>query len=349
MIMVIFMKFVRKLPDVNELKKDYALSSEQNKRRKDCISEINTILANRINRKIICVGPCSADREDAVIEYVLHLAKLQEKVKDKFLIIPRVYTAKPRTKGVGYKGLVHRPELHCTEDDLWEGLIAVRKMHLHVIQETGMYCADEMLYPEMIYYILDLLAYVAIGARSVEDQSHRLTASGLELPVGMKNPTSGDLKVLLNSISAAQVPQTMIYRGWEVKTEGNCYTHAILRGYTDKSEKVHPNYHYEDLCEFYDMYQKQNLKNMSLIIDCNHCNSNKRYEQQVRIAKEVMQTCNNDRAINSFVKGLMIESYLEDGCQMFGQGIYGKSITDACLGLEKTINLIMYLYNDWNF
>lgn len=338
------MQFIRKLPDVEELKEEYSLDANLTEKRRKRIGEIGNVISGRSKRKILCIGPCSADREDAVIDYIKKLALVQEKIADKILIVPRVYTSKPRTKGVGYKGLLHHPESASETDDIWDGLIAVRKMHLHVIQETGMFCADEMLYPEMMYYILDLLAYVSIGARSVEDQGHRLTASGLSIPVGMKNPTNGDMSTLLNAISAAQHAQSMIYRGWEVKNEGNPLAHAVLRGYTDISGAVHPNYHYEDLCQFYDMYQKQNLKNMSVIVDCNHCNSAKRYDQQIRIAKEVFQVCQNDEQLDGFVKGLMIESYLVDGAQLPGEGIYGKSITDACIGWDKTESLIMQLY-----
>lgn len=338
------MQFVRRLPEVDEIKEEYSLNEAQRKKRENRIKEIRDILSGASAKKIICIGPCSADREDAVLEYMIRLAELQEKVKDRFLFIPRVYTSKPRTKGTGYKGLLHRPESSHNTDDIWDGVIAVRKLHLHVIQQTGLFCADEMLYPEMIYYILDLLAYVSIGARSVENQGHRLIASGLNLPVGMKNPTNGDLSILINSISAAQSPQQMIYRGWEVKNEGNPMAHGVLRGYTDILGKMHPNYHYEDLCEFYDLYQKNNLDNMSVLIDCNHCNSGKKYDHQIRIAKEVFYLCSNNAPLNRFVKGVMIESYLEDGAQLPGGGFYGKSITDACLGWEKTEKLILEIY-----
>lgn len=338
------MKFIRKLPEAEDIVREYSLTEEQKKARINRISEIEAILSGRSTRKIICIGPCSADREDAVIEYTMRLAELQRKMIDKFLFIPRVYTSKPRTTGKGYKGLFHRPVASCEHDDILAGVIAMRRMHLHVIQQSGMFCADEMLYPETLQYILDLLAYVAVGARSVEDQGHRLVASGVEIPVGMKNPTSGDTSILLNSIAAAQFPQSLLYSGWEVKTDGNLFAHAILRGYTDFNGGVHPNYHYEDICDFYDKYQKENLKNMAVLVDCNHSNSRKQYAEQGRIAKEVFQNCQRNHTLNNFVKGIIIESYIEDGAQMIGEKIYGKSITDACLGWEKTNELLHELY-----
>lgn len=341
------MKYMHKLPDADELLEMYQLTPEQKDARETKIKEVQHILTGRDNRKILLIGPCSADREDAVVEYMLRLARLQEIVSDRFVIIPRVYTSKPRTNGMGYKGLIHNPG-SANEDDLMDGVIATRKMHLHVIQKTGFYCVDEMLYPESIYYILDLLAYAAVGARSVEDQAHRMTASGLQIPVGMKNPMSGDTTSLLNAISAAQHSHSMMYRGWDVRTEGNPYAHAIFRGFVNNNGKACPNYHYEDLCEFHDKYQEFNLKNMALIIDCNHSNSGKRYAEQVRIAKEVCNICKVYKDINRLVKGLMIESYIEDGNQLPGSGVYGKSITDGCLGWEKTQELILEL-SDNNF
>ena len=338
------MRFIRKLPEVDELINKYPLSTKQIENRHMKIKEIEDVLCGNNNRKLLLVGPCSADREDAVVDYVSRLAKIQGEVKDKFLIIPRVYTSKPRTNGMGYKGLLHRPSINNENDDLLTGVIATRQMHLRVIQKTGMFCVDEMLYPESIYYILDLLAYVAIGARSVEDQGHRLVASGLCIPVGLKNPTSGDLNVLLNSVSAAQKKHSLIYRGWEVKTEGNQYAHAILRGYCDINGKTQTNYHYEDIREIYDIYQKTNLKNMSVIVDCNHDNSNKHYDEQIRIAKEVLWVSVNYPELDKLIKGIMLESYIEDGSQLVGGGVYGKSITDPCLGWEKTEKLIRDLY-----
>ncbi len=339
------MKYIRKLPAVEDIIFKYALTEAQKQNRKNIIKEIEKILSGKSTKKIICIGPCSADREDAILDYISRLAKLQERMQDKFLFIPRVYTSKPRTTGKGYKGLFHRPISSCNHDDILGGVIAMRKIHLHVIQQTGMFCADEMLYPETLQYLLDLLVYIAIGARSVEDQGHRLVASGVEIPVGMKNPTSGDTNILLNAITAAQYPQTLLFGGWEVETDGNLYAHAILRGYSDLNGNMHPNYHYENLCELYDNYQKQNLKNIAVLIDCNHSNSKKQYTEQERIAKDVFYNCRTNQTLNQFIKGIIVESYLEDGAQMIGEGIYGKSITDACIGWEKTANLLEQLYD----
>ncbi len=337
------MKFVKKLPDAEELKNEYALSKEENIRRRERISEIKNILSGENPKKILCIGPCSADREDAVLEYMCRLAKVSERVKDVFCIIPRIYTSKPRTAGIGYKGLLHRPDSIHGEDNVFAGIYAMRKIHLHVIKSTGFFCADEMLYPEATYYVEDLLAYIAVGARSVENQQHRLVASGLDIPVGMKNPTGGDTDVMLNAVKAAQSPQSLIYHGWECRTEGNPYAHSILRGYVDISGKAHANYHYDDLTELHDMYVKRNLKNAGVIIDCNHNNSHKRYDEQIRISKEVLSTCQYNRTLDRFIKGMMIESYLLDGSQMIDEGIYGKSITDSCLGWNKTERLIYEL------
>lgn len=273
-------------------------------------------------------------------EYMEQLSKLRDRVKERFLIIPRVYTSKPRTNGMGYKGLLHRPDPTRGTDDLMNGLIATRRLHYRVITDTGMFGADEMLYPEVFYNYMDLVCYTAVGARSVEDQQHRLVASGLDVPVGMKNPTSGDLKVMLNAISAARHAGSMIFHGWVTETEGNPYAHAILRGYEDISGNAYPNYHYENLCRLYDMFHRFNLSGESVIVDCNHSNSGKHYDEQGRIAEEVMHNCRRNRTINGFVKGLMIESYLIDGSQMAGQGVFGKSITDPCLGWEKTEKLV---------
>lgn len=337
------MIFLEKLPDVNELHDKYSLTNEQKNKRNDYLNQIQNVLSGQDTRKILIIGPCSADREDAVLDYCNRLAKLSEKVKNVFVVIPRVYTSKPRTNGTGYKGLLHDPNLSGKPDNLLSGIEAVRRIHLRVIQETGMYGADEMLYPESMYYISDLLSYAAVGARSVEDQAHRMTASGINVPVGMKNPTSGSVEVMLNSILAAQKKHRMIYRGWEVETEGNAYAHGIMRGYVDTTGKNHPNYHYEELCDCYDEYIKKNLKNMGVIIDCNHSNSGKRYDEQIRIANDVAHTCRQHAPINNFVKGLMIESYIEDGNQLYGGQVYGKSITDACLGWNKTEKLILTL------
>lgn len=339
------MEYVRKLPEIEELKSEYSLSRAQILARDKRIDEIMAILSGSDKRKIICVGPCSADREDAVLDYMERLARLQEEVIDKFLFIPRVYTSKPRSSGLGYKGLLHRPKAFLEDDDLLDGVIAVRKMHLHVIQQTGMFCCDEMLYPEMIYYILDLLAYVTVGACSVEDQGHRLAASGLDIPVGMKNPMNGDLNILLNSIAAAHSPQSMIARGWEVKSDGNEYAHGILRGYSDVNGDVIANYKYEDIKRLLELYSVSNLLNPAVLIDCNHCNSGKQYEQQIDIARYIFTLCQGDLAMNGFIKGIMLESYIEDGCQSPEEGVYGKSVTDACLGWDKTCRLIGELAN----
>lgn len=336
------MEFIRKLPNAEELKNQYALTEQQKQNRIQCIKNIEDVLSGAIDKKIVCIGPCSADNEKAVLEYAVKLAKMQEDL-DNIIIIPRVYTSKPRTTGQGYKGLLHRPDLSIGMDDIYDGLVAMRKLHLHVIQETGLFSADEMLYPEAHYYISDLLAYTAVGARSVENQQHRLVSSGIETPVGMKNPTSGDTEVMLNAILAAQSKQNLLYHGWECRTEGNLFAHAILRGYTDASGKMHSNYHYEDLCDLNDIYIKMNLRNVSVIVDCNHGNSRKHYDEQIRISKELFQLCKLDNGIDRFLKGLMIESYLVDGMQMIGEGIYGKSVTDPCLGWKKTEYLLREL------
>lgn len=337
------MKFVRKLPDADELKHELALTSAQEQNRQNIINELQDILNNKSDKKILIIGPCSADREDAVLEYMERLAGLREEVKETICIIPRIYTSKPRTNGRGYKGLVHRPDSATNCDDIYDGILATRRMHLRVIQETGMFGADEMLYPEAHYYITDLLAYTAVGARSVENQQHRLVSSGLDMPVGMKNSTSGDNEVMMNAIFAAQCKQNCIYHGYECESEGNPYAHAILRGYTDSIGKAHSNYHFEDISDLYDLYQKKNLKNANVVIDCNHGNSRKHYDEQIRIGKEVVSLCLEYPFINGFVKGLMIESYLEDGAQMIGENIYGKSITDPCLGWDKTEKLVKEL------
>lgn len=336
------MKFIRKLPEASELRAEFPLDESMTSRREAKVKEIQRILDGKDNRKMLLVGPCSADREDAVIEYVTRLAQLQEKVAERFLLVPRVYTSKPRTKGVGYKGILHNPNPE-NPDDIWEGIRATRKLHLRVIQESGLFAVDEMLYPEEIYYILDLLAYLAVGARSVENQEHRMVASGVEIPVGLKNPTSGNKNLLINSINAAQSSHHMMYHGCEVETEGNPYAHAILRGRTSSAGKDYPNYHYEDLCELYDLYQLHYVKKPAVIIDCNHANSGKKYMEEIRVAKEVAETCGRSKELNRFVKGLMIESYLEDGCQLVGERVFGKSITDACLGWDKTERLILEL------
>ena len=331
--------FIRKLPIPMEIKERYPLTKSVTKIKLERDEEIAKVFKGESDKFLLIIGPCSADNEDSVMDYISRLAKVQEKVKDRIIIIPRIYTNKPRTTGQGYMGMVHQPDPE-KEEDLLEGLIAIRRLHTRAIDETGLTCADEMLYPENYKYLSDLLAYVAVGARSVENQQHRLTASGMSVPVGMKNPTSGGLSVMLNSIIAAQVPHKFIYRGWEVKTQGNPLAHAILRGSVNKHGQNLPNYHYEDLRLLYDLYSEQNLDNMAVIVDTNHNNSGKKYLEQIRIAHEVMDSRRYSEDIRGMVKGLMIESYIEDGAQKIGEGTYGKSITDPCLGWEKSERLI---------
>ena len=331
--------FIRKLPIPMEIKAQYPLSEEITAIKKGRDREISDVFRGESDKFLLIIGPCSADNEEAAMDYACRLAKVQEQVKDRLILIPRIYTNKPRTTGQGYKGLVHQPDPE-KEEDLLEGLVAMRRLHTRVIEETGLTCADEMLYPENYKYISDLLSYMTVGARSVENQQHRLTASGMNIPVGMKNPTSGGMSVMLNSIFAAQSPHKFIYRGWEVKTMGNPLAHAILRGYVNKHGQTMPNYHYEDLRLLYDLYRKQNLENMSVIVDTNHNNSGKKYLEQIRIAHEVTDSRRYSEDIRRMVKGLMIESYIEDGCQKIGEGVYGKSITDPCLGWEKSERLI---------
>ncbi len=333
------MIFKRKLPIPKEIKEQYPLTAElsQVKARRD--KEIADVFTGKSDKMVLIIGPCSADREDAVLEYCERLAKLQEAVSDKLVLIPRVYTNKPRTTGDGYKGLLHQPDPRKTSDML-EGVIAIRRLHTNVLASTGLPTADEMLYPDNYRYLSDLLSYVAVGARSVENQEHRLTSSGIDIPVGMKNPTSGDISVMLNSIMAAQHPHTFIYRGWEVDTTGNPLAHAILRGYVNKHGESMPNYHFEELERLYNAYTAKGLQNMALIVDANHANSAKKYQEQPRICKEVLHSCRHSGEIKSMVKGFMIESYLEPGCQKIGDGVYGKSITDPCLGWEDTVRLV---------
>ena len=311
------MNFKRKLPTPQELKEMYPLSEDLAKIKAKNDKEIEDIFSGKSDKFLLIIGPCSADREDAVVEYMHRLKEIEPKVSDVIKIIPRIYTNKPRTTGAGYKGMLHQPD-PTKDPDMLNGLIAIRKMHMRVLAETGFSCADEMLYPENHRYLSDMLSYVAVGARSVEDQQHRLTASGIKIPVGMKNPTGGDISVMLNAISAAQHPHTFIYRGWEVESTGNPYTHAILRGYQDKAGNSIPNYHYETLSELAKIYTEENFKNPAVIVDCNHSNSNKKYLEQIRIAKEVIHSIKVNPSIHGIVKGLMIESYLLDGCQKVG-------------------------------
>ncbi len=333
------MNFIRKLPIPMDLKKEFPLSQEVTELKAKRDKEIAAVFTGESDKKLLIIGPCSADREDAVLDYVCRLAKVQEQVKDKIIIIPRIYTNKPRTTGEGYKGMVHQPNPE-KQEDMLQGLISIRHLHTKAVEMTGLTCADEMLYPENHRYLSDIIGYVAIGARSVENQQHRLLASGLDIPVGMKNPTGGDLSVMMNSLVAAQASHTFLYRGWEVRTEGNPLAHAILRGYVDTNGRSLPNYHYEDLIELYNLYQKKNLANKAVIVDANHANSGKKYLEQIRICNEVLHSCRHSNEINSIVKGFMIESYIEDGAQKIGEGVYGKSITDPCLGWEKSEKLI---------
>lgn len=333
-------QFIRKLPMPVEIKDQYPLTDTVKKIKESRDAEIANIFTGKSDKFLLVIGPCSADNEDSVLDYIGRLSKIQEEVKDKIVIVPRIYTNKPRTTGLGYKGLVHQPDPEKGED-LLEGLIAMRRLHTKAIEETGLTSADEMLYPENYKYLDDLLSYVAVGARSVEDQQHRLTASAMNVPVGMKNPTSGGLSVMLNSIIAAQSSHKFIYRGWEVKSAGNPLAHAILRGSVNKRGQNIPNYHYEDLQLLYELYAEQNLENMAVVIDTNHNNSGKKYLEQIRIAQEVMNSRKYNPDLKKMVKGFMIESYIEDGAQKIGEHIYGKSITDPCLGWEKSERLIL--------
>ena len=333
------MEFKRKMPSPQEVKDMYSVTEEMTARKKQNDKEIRDVFTGKDNRLVLVIGPCSADREDAVLDYISRLREVQERVKDKILIIPRIYTNKPRTTGDGYKGMLHQPDPNGSPDML-KGLIAIRKLHLKALEQTGFSCADEMLYPENHHYLSDVLSYVAVGARSVENQLHRLTASGLDLPVGMKNPTGGDLSVMMNSVTAAQHPHTFVYSSWEVESKGNPLAHAILRGSADKHGQTVPNYHYEDLSQLCELYGKSGLENPAVIIDTNHSNSGKQWDQQARIAKEVLHSTRHSGDIHRMVKGLMIESYLLDGNQKPEGGVYGLSITDACIGWEKTEQLV---------
>lgn len=328
------------LPLPAELKAEYPLSKELTEIKKKRDAEIRDIFTGKSDKFVVIVGPCSADNEDSVCEYISRLAKVNEKVSDRLMIIPRIYTNKPRTTGEGYKGMLHQPKPD-QAPDLLAGIIAIRKMHIRAIEESGLTSADEMLYPENRSYLDDILSYEAIGARSVENQQHRLTASGMDIPVGMKNPTSGDFSVMLNSVIAAQSSHTFIYRGMDVTTDGNDLAHAILRGGVDKYGTCNPNYHYEDLIRLQAMYGEKHLANPAAIVDANHSNSNKQFKEQIRIVSEVLHSRNYNTKLKELIKGVMIESYLEEGCQSIGADqIYGKSITDPCLGWEDTERLI---------
>lgn len=333
------LQFERKLPIPQQIKNRFPLTEEQTALKEKRDEEIKAIFRGESDKFLLVIGPCSAESREPVLEYISRLCKVADEVKDKIVIIPRIYTNKPRTTGAGYKGMLHQPNPDETPNML-EGIISIRDLHLSALRDYGFTCADEMLYPENHRYLSDLLAYVAVGARSVENQQHRLTASGIGIPVGMKNPTGGDLSIMMNSITAAQSSHTFIYRGWEVKSGGNPYAHAILRGYVDFSGRCVSNYHYEDLLQLDEMYQKTNLVNPSVIVDCNHANSGKRYLEQIRIADDVVHSCNHNEGIRKMVKGLMIESYLVDGACKIGDHVFGQSITDPCLGWEKTQELI---------
>jgi 3-deoxy-7-phosphoheptulonate synthase len=333
------MEFYRKLPIPKDIKEQYPLTSDLATLKEAEDKEIRNVFEGKTNKFLLVIGPCSADNEDSVIDYISRLRTVQDKVSDKIVIVPRIYTNKPRTTGEGYKGMLHQPNPN-EHPDMLKGIIAIRSLHMRALKETGFSCADEMLYPENHRYLSDVLSYVAVGARSVEDQQHRLCASGLDIPCGMKNPTSGDISIMLNSIVAAQHSHTFIYRGWEVKSLGNPHAHAILRGHVDDRGVSHPNYHYEDLISLYEAYSAKGLSNMAVLVDTNHSNSGKQYLEQIRIAKEVLHSCRHNADVRSMVKGLMIESYIEDGCQKIGENVYGKSITDPCLGWDKTEKLI---------
>ena len=336
------MNFHRKLPIPQDVKKDYPLTERMTEVKAARDEAIRAVFDGSSDKFILVIGPCSADHSEPVLEYISRLCKIEEQVKDKIIIIPRIYTNKPRTTGQGYKGMLHQPDPDA-KPDMYKGIVAIRELHLAALRDYDFSCADEMLYPENYRYLSDLLSYVAVGARSVENQQHRLVASGIGAPVGMKNPTGGDLSVMMNSIVAAQSSHTFIYRGWEVTSEGNPYSHAILRGYIDFAGRNVSNYHYEDLLRVEELYEKSNLTNPSVIVDTNHNNSGKKYLEQVRIAKDIVYSRNQNTDIKRLVKGLMIESYLEDGACKPEEHIFGKSITDPCLGWEKTEKLILDL------
>lgn len=333
------MQFIRKLPIPLDTKEKYPLSAAAEQAKEINDAGIRAVFEGKSDKLLLIIGPCSADSEEPVMEYVYKLKKLQDEVKDKLILVPRIYTNKPRTTGDGYKGMLHQPN-PSEEPDVYKGVLAIRNLHARVLTETGLPTADEMLYPTNYRYLSDIISYVAVGARSVENQEHRLVSSGIEVPVGMKNPTGGDISVMMNSITAAQHAHSFIYRGWEVKTSGNPCAHAILRGYVNKHGQSIPNYHYEDLEHLCESYAKQALENPAVIIDANHANSGKKFDEQPRICKEVLHSCRHNPDIKKIVKGFMIESYLEDGAQKIGDGVFGKSITDPCLGWEKSEKLV---------
>ncbi len=333
------MNFHRKLPIPQDVKREYSLTEEMVQIKAGRDKETADVFKGESDKFILVIGPCSADHREPVLEYISRLKGIEEQVSDKIILIPRIYTNKPRTTGQGYKGMLHQPDPDA-KPDMYKGIVAIRELHLAALKDYGFTCADEMLYPENYRYLSDILSYVAIGARSVENQQHRLTASGIDIPVGMKNPTGGDISVMMNAITAAQSVHTFLYRGWEVTSDGNPLAHAILRGYIDYTGKSTSNYHYEDLVRLNDVYLKSGLANPAVIIDTNHNNSGKKYLEQIRIAKDIVYSRNQNPDIKHLVKGLMIESYLEDGAQKIGEHVFGKSITDPCLGWEKTEQLI---------
>ena len=333
-------KYISNLPSPEEIISEYPLRNDLKERKKEFDKTVADIFTGKSDKFLAIIGPCSADNEDSVLDYVMRLTKVADEIKDKIVVIPRVYTNKPRTNGDGYKGLLHQPNPE-KKPNVHEGLIAIRKMHLRVVKETGMFTADEMLYPDNLGYLDDVLSYIAVGARSVENQQHRLTSSGADVPVGMKNPTSGDMSVMLNAIYAAQQSHEFIYRNYEIKTDGNPLAHAILRGAVNKHGQCLPNYHYEDLKFLHDLYLERDIVNPAVIVDANHSNSNKKYKEQVRIVKEVLHSMRYSDEIRNFVKGVMIESYIEEGNQRIEEHIYGKSITDPCLGFEDSKKLLL--------
>ena len=333
-------QYVRKIPTFQEILKEMPLPADLKKVKAERDAEIRAVFERRSDKFLLVIGPCSADNENAVCEYVARLARVQDKVKDQLILIPRIYTNKPRTTGKGYQGMIHQP-VPTEEPDIVAGIKAIRKMHLRALKESHLTPADEMLYPANYPYLEDLLSYVAVGARSVENQQHRLTASGLDIPVGMKNPTSGDLTVMLNSIEAAQHAHTFVYHDWEVRTPGNPLTHAVLRGATDEAGKNIPNYSCADLTKIAQVYLKRSLKNPAVIVDTNHANSAKDFRRQPAIAMDVLSSLRKDAKLKDMVRGLMIESYLVEGTQDASGGVYGKSITDACLGWEDSEKLIL--------
>ncbi len=332
-------EFEKLLPTPDEIRSEFPLPAGLDKIKAERDAELKDILSGKSSKFLVIIGPCSADNEDALMDYVSRLVKVYDKVKDKLFIVPRVYTNKPRTTGEGYMGPLHQPDPE-KKPDMYKGLIAIRKMHMHVVEETGLTTADEMLYPENLLYLDDLMSYIAVGARSVENQQHRLVASGCDCPVGMKNPTAGGLSVMLNSIKAAQADHTFIYRGYEVYTPGNPYAHAVLRGSENKHGEHTPNYHYEDLILLHQLYTEKDLENPACIVDVNHCNSGKQYAEQGRIVSEVLHSRRHSKEIHDMVKGVMIESYIVAGSQKIGEHCYGKSITDPCLGWEESEKLL---------